>query len=79
MPEAILKSDMESIAYMMGFKKAMQKSTLDLGKKCEYLERKCKQALLDMTFHLFMILRLRDHNVPQEVVQLMHEVVSGLA
>jgi len=27
-----------------------------------------------MTFHLFMILRLRDHNVPQEVVQLMHEV-----
>ncbi len=77
MPPAELKSDMESIAYMMGFKKALAKSKLDLQEKCKYLERKCKEALVAMKFQLMMILRYRrrEQGEPENINQLFNEVV----
>jgi hypothetical protein len=77
MPPAELKSDMESIAYMMGFKKALAKSKLDLLEKCEYLERKCKEALVAMKFQLMMILRYRrrEQGESENINQLFNEVV----
>ncbi len=77
MPPAELKSDMESIAYMMGFKKALAKSKLDLQEKCKYLERKCKEALVAMKFQLMMVLRYRrrEQGEPENINQLFNEVV----
>lgn len=77
MPPPELKSDMESIAYMMGFKKALAKSKLDLQEKCKYLERKCKEALVAMKFQLMMVLRYRrrEQGEPENINQLFNEVV----
>ncbi len=54
MDQDVLKSDMESVAYMLGYKSKLARSPMSLEEKCLYLESKVKQSLFWAKMQFFL-------------------------